>query len=279
MTTARICWQHADMVLQLDPRLPLVWRTPTSLQLGIDAPPVLLDEVSNADERMIAALVAGVSRSGLDMIARAAGALEGDVDALLQTVSPALKGETPIGSKAITISGGGPTADRLTEILLKSGARLAADDGETGLAVIVAHFVIEPELYGYWLRRDIPHLPVVYGDTALRVGPFIEPGAGPCLYCLERWRTDADPAWPTIASQLWGKGSTAESALAAGEAAALAARLVLRRRDSGPDAIATSVELDVATGTTVTRRWSPHPECGCIDVDANGLRPIRHENP
>ncbi|MCU1557788.1 MAG: hypothetical protein JWN09_1783 [Microbacteriaceae bacterium] len=264
------------MVLKLDPRLPLVWRTPTSLQLGVDAPPVLLDELSNAHERMIAALVAGVSRSGLDMIARAAGAGESDVDALLKSVSPALQSEKVVGQAAITIAGSGPTADRLAEVLRQSGVRLVDDDEDPGLAIVIAHYVIEPELHGYWLRRDIPHLPVVYGDTSVRIGPMIEPGRGPCLYCLTRHRTDADPAWPTIASQLWGRSSTAESSLVADEAAVLAARWVLRRRDSGPDVVAISVDLDVATGDTVTRRWLPHPECGCIAVDGNsalGHRP------
>jgi bacteriocin biosynthesis cyclodehydratase domain-containing protein len=255
------------MVLKLDPRLPLVWRTPTSIQLGVDAPPVRLDELSNAQERMIAALVAGISRSGLDMVARAAGAGKHDVDALLKAVSPALEEEKVDGQGAITIAGSGATAMRLAEILRQSGAQVVTDGGETGFAVIVAHYVIEPELHGYWLRRDIPHLPIVYGDTSVRVGPFVEPGLGPCLYCLELRRTDADPAWPTIASQLWGRSSTAESALVAGEVAALAARFVLRRRDTGPEMIARSIDLDIGTGTTVARRWSPHPECGCIEVD------------
>ena len=260
------------MVLKLDPRFPLVWRNTDTLQLGIDAPPVVMHGLSNAQERMIAALVAGVSRSGLDMIGRAAGALDGDVETLLETVTPALCESRVDESPAITVSGTGPTATRLVDVLRQSGARLVDDGAETGLAVIVAHYVIEPEQYGYWLRRDIPHLPVVYGDALVRIGPIVEPGIGPCLYCLDRHRTDADPAWPTIASQLWGRSSPAESALVASEVAAVAARLVLGRRGSGSSE---SIDLDVATGDTITRRWSPHPQCGCIGVDANRLRAVR----
>jgi hypothetical protein len=34
------------MILRLDPRFPMVWRTPTSVQLGIDPPLVILDPVT-----------------------------------------------------------------------------------------------------------------------------------------------------------------------------------------------------------------------------------------
>ncbi|MHB1173430.1 MAG: TOMM precursor leader peptide-binding protein, partial [Lacisediminihabitans sp.] len=78
------------MALKLDPRLPLVWRSPSSLQLGVDSPPVVLHNVSNAQERMIAALVPGVSRPGLSMIAREAGAAEPEVVSLLSALGPAL---------------------------------------------------------------------------------------------------------------------------------------------------------------------------------------------
>ncbi len=48
------------MVLKLDPRFPLVWRTPSSLQLGVDPAVVTLHDVSETTERLLAALVAGV---------------------------------------------------------------------------------------------------------------------------------------------------------------------------------------------------------------------------
>ncbi|WP_354568856.1 TOMM precursor leader peptide-binding protein [Glaciihabitans sp. UYNi722] len=259
------------MVLKLDPRLPMVWRSTDTLQLGVDAPPVVLRDLTNASERMIAALAVGISRSGLEMIGRAAGAGADDIASLLRAVSPALEKQRTAEQDAVTIVGGGPTVDRLADILRRSARRLVEDGEHTDLAVIVAHYVVEPDLYGYWLRRDIPHLPVVYGDTTVRIGPIVEPGAGPCLYCLDRYRTDADPAWPTIASQLWGRSSPVETTLVVEEVAALATRLLLRRRT---DRSAASVDLAAETGETTWRRWSPHPDCGCIGVDAARLRAV-----
>jgi bacteriocin biosynthesis cyclodehydratase domain-containing protein len=271
------------MVLKLDPRFPLVWRSPTSLQVGVASPVVVLDDVTPADERIIAALSAGVSRPGLAMIGRSAGASEPSVDSLLDLLAPALASAAPPAPGTVTITGSGPTVDRIAEALRAAGVvvRIAVDaesagSGACDLAIAVGHFVLAPELHGLWLRRDIPHLPVVFSDTTVDVGPVVEPGRGACLYCLQRYRTDADPSWPAISAQLWGRRSGAETPLGSSEIAALASRLAIDRLVGGPDAsTAVSTEVDVATGARRTREWSPHPLCGCTgigaDAQADGL--------
>jgi bacteriocin biosynthesis cyclodehydratase domain-containing protein len=271
---------HVRMVLRLDPLLPLLWRTPTSLQFGLDEPRVVLEAVSAADERMIAALLVGVSRSGLDMIAASAGGNERETGALLDRLEPALaRPPAPEARHGVTIVGRGPAADRLAELMHRSGVAIVADGDETSLVVIVARFVIAPDLHGRWLSRDLPHLPVVFGDTAVRIGPIIEPGAGPCLWCIELARTDADPAWPAIASQLWAREGSAEAPLVADEVATIAARLVLARLSHRPprgpgvrdSTAATSVELRAADGAMSTTTWRPHPDCLCGAADGGGI--------
>ena len=252
------------MILQLDPRHPLVWRTPTSLQLGVDDPRVCLDDVTEAQERMISALVVGISRPGLDLIARSSGADHQAAADLLVSVRGALRSSTPgPAPMSVVISGVGETVERMSSLLetvgvspMAAGAdpERTADGG--GIAVIVAHFVVDPALHGVWLRRDVPHLPVVLGDTGARIGPFVEPGAGPCLYCLERHRTDADPAWPAMAAQLWGRRSPLDSGLVAAEVAARATRMVLGRLTSGGGPASgppMSAFLDAVTGGVVFR--------------------------
>ena len=54
------------MVLKVGAGVPLVWRSPSSLQFGVDDPLVVLDDVDAGTERMIAALVPGISRTGFD---------------------------------------------------------------------------------------------------------------------------------------------------------------------------------------------------------------------
>ena len=146
-------------------------------------------------------------------------------------------------------------------------------------SLLLSHYVVEPELFGYWLSRDIPHLPIVFSDTGVQVGPFIEPGTGPCLYCLELHRTDADPARTAIASQLWGRTSPAEVPLVTSEVVALATRLVTRRLAGPPADAATSVFLDSATGEATTRQWVRHPDCGCEALPGNDSAPAHQRGP
>lgn len=269
------------MVLRLDPRLPLVWRTPTSLQLGVSQPVVVLDDVTVATERMLAALAGGVPHSGLGMIGRAAGVDQREVDRLLAQLSPALLREhAEPAARVVVVTGEGPTAEAVTRLLAAEGltvriARTVADaEGEPcDLAVAVAHFVLEPELHGLWLRRDTAHLAIVVGDTAATVGPLVEPGRTACLYCVQRHTTDADPAWPAIASQLWGRRAAADTALLASEAAAIAARRVVGWFAVGAVSASGQTSLDAATGATTTVAFEPHPACGCLEPGlTNGER-------
>lgn len=259
------------MVLRLDPRYPILWRSPTSLQLGADDPPVILAAVSTAEERMLAALVIGVSRPGLDLIARTSGEAVTAAARLLRAVAPALAVDGAPPTHAVSLVGVGATVDLLADALRLEGVSVATCGRDLAraaqameLVVLVTHFVIEPELHGLWLRRDIPHLPVVLGDGLVTIGPLVEPGSGPCLYCVERTRTDAEPHWPAVESQLWGRSSPLDRGLVAAESAAIAARAVLARlalgRSGGPS---TSLRLDAATGVTTRREHSPHPDCAC----------------
>jgi len=273
------------MAIRLDPRLPLVWRTPYSLQLGVDRPPVVLHAVTRLDERLLAALVQGVSRGGLDMIAATEGAGSTQVGQLLDQVRPALlppgddgRGSTPSGR--VDVVGGGPTADRIADALARCGHDVRTPTGTTpadvppDLAVIVAHFAIAPAVYGRWARADVPHLPVVLGDRQVAVGPLVEPGRTACCYCLDLHRRDADQAWPAIATQLLGRDSGSEEGLAAGEVAALAARPVHRLLTTGENPLAAhQAVLDAATGRVSLRASRPHPLCGCRALPGTATAP------
>ena len=256
------------MVLRLDPRFPMVWRSPTDLQFGVDHARVLLTEVTSAEERVIAALLRGISRSGLEMVATDAELP--DLDALLDSLRPALLAPTEPRAMTVAVEGAGVTAELVRARFEEAGIR---SSGSPDLAVMIAHHVLSPDQHGHWLRRDVPHLPVLFGDQAVHIGPVIEPGRGPCLHCLERHRTDADPARPAIASQLWGRRSSTETPLIAGEVAALVVRAVLARLD-GTD-FADELLLDAVTGERHLRQWYSHPGCGCggLEEPATAARP------
>lgn len=262
------------MVLRLDPHLPVVWRTPTSVQFGVTRPAVVLDNVSTATEKLIAALSAGISSSGLAMIGRSAGATDAEVEALVARLSPALLANPPAAQPTVAVAGTGRLSDRVAAVLAEAGVRVmvarSASEAETvqcSLAIAVGHFVLDPGYYGVWLRRDVPHLPVVLGDSAVSVGPLVEPGRSACLYCLQLHANDADGAWPAIASQLWGRRSPLDTELVASEVAAIVARRVLAVLRGEP-VVTDQLVVDGGSGLRVRREYGIHPSCGCAELEA-----------
>ena len=277
------------MTLRLDPRLPLVWRSPFGMQVGIDPVVVRIDDVTDAQQRMLAALAVGTSSPGLAVMAGGRGPEAAAArDELLELVAPALESAPRPGIGTVAISGSETLANAIAALLASRGVAVlvaadAADlaESQPDLAVIVGHFVLAPRLHALWLRRDIPHLGVVVGDTATVIGPMIEPGTGPCLLCLELHHRDADRAWPAIASQLLGRVSGVETAILVAETAAAAARMVIDRLQRPAGGAAESVRIDGATGERRRRQWQVHPECGCrgireLDEIANdrSVRPV-----
>lgn len=265
------------MALHLDPRVPSVWRSPTELQFGVDRALARLSAVSNADERMVAALVAGVSRGGLSLIGAEAHATEVEVERLLRDLGPVLRPPEPAAEPAprVVIDGDGPVATSVTRLLEGEGVRVGRRHESHGatsadLAVIVADYAIAPQRYGAWLRRDVPHLAVVAGDATVRIGPLVEPGAGPCLYCLDLARTDEDAAWPAIAAQLLGRLSPLDSPLLLAQVAAAVARLTIGRLRTGASELTSeSMVVDAADGSVSVREHRPHAECACRALPGN----------
>jgi bacteriocin biosynthesis cyclodehydratase domain-containing protein len=244
--------------------------------LGIDPPAVVLPHVTESQEKILSALVAGISRSGIEMFSRSHPE---ECDDLLDALSRVLTATPPQPPNAhVVVLGSGSLAESIARILAASGLTITvaetADDlskPNPDLAIVVGHFVIPPSVHSHWLRRDIPHLPVVISDSAAEIGPVVTPGITGCLLCIELHRRDADPAWPAIATQLMGRTSHAESPVLIAEAAAETSRMALHRLgrvgytvfDQTPADATSSVRIDHATGRRDESLRFRHPECGC----------------
>lgn len=303
------------MVIRLDPKYPLVWRSPDTIQFGIDRPVLVLPGITRAQEHVLAALRGGVPHAGAVMLGRKAGGAPDDILAFLHALGPVLETTAPditapatTGAAIETVSqaardsasgavpttvyvdGAGPTADRIRGLLRDLGISTWLTGTDPDLAVVVGHYVLEPARHRRWLRRDIPHLPVVFSDGEIRVGPLVEPGSGPCLYCLELDRVDEDPAWPAMACQLLSRDAPTETARASIDVATRVAglvqdrlaphRLALHRlAPSRPELSATglpahehsatSLAFDAATGEVRRRVHRPHVRCGCRSLPGN----------
>ncbi len=262
------------MIYRLDPRIPVVWRTPSSIQLGIDPPLVVIDDVTDAEERMLAALSVGVTAAGLHLVAKTSAATR---DEFLDIVAPALERSLPDPTPcAVTVCGRCAFVELLARALAVEAVSVTivhefADlpDSRPDLAIVVAPHVIPPAFHGVWLRRDVPHLPIVFAETSSVIGPLVEPGAGACLVCLELHRRDSDPSWPAIATQLLGRGRGADASALLLESAAVVCRIVAGLRSlSSANAASTaeSVRIDAVSGARQWTSWEAHPGCGCRGI-------------
>lgn len=269
------------MALQIDPRYPVLWRTPTSMQIGADRPIVTLTDVTVPEERLLAVLRKGISTTGLDMVGETVGASPEEVAGLLERLGTVVRLD-PIPARRLdginlAITGSAVGAAAIRSVVTGLGARVVEHTEQADLAVIVSTFGTDPRVAGVWLRRDIPHLAVVFGDSEVRIGPLVEPGSGPCLHCIDRARIDEEPHWPALAGQLFGRGAHTEDPLTVSTVTPLVARAVLDRlaadkADSRRYRLRSSACIvDGATGDLSEKRFSPHPDCACRGVPPAGI--------
>jgi hypothetical protein len=246
------------MVLRLVPDLPLLWRTPSSVQFGSE-PVVVLEDVSDGEDRLLATLAAGISATGFAMLARTLGVSREASEALLDAVARVLVTDAAPAGPSVAVLGDSPLARSVAGLLSSRG--VLGSPADAALVVLVADWVLAPADHLAWLNRDAPHLPVVVSERSISVGPFVEPGAGPCLHCVHLARVDADPAWPAVATQLLGRAGRQVAELERVEASAFIARRVLERL-AGQRGRGLSWRLDAAGGVSA-RGWARHPDCRC----------------
>ena len=278
------------MILRLDSRRPIVWRSPRTLQIGVDPRLAVLDDVTDGDARLIDALTAGITRAGLGTLAAQAGVPPRRVDEVLRAVDPALEHDDEQRSAAqrapLAVVGRGVAAARVAGVMGEAGHPVTVGESVTRLggrrpaiAVLVSSHVVDPLENQRWLRRDVAHLPIVFGEVAVTVGPLVVPGGTACLTCVERKRAADDSAWSAVAAQLWGRTASTETVARATEAAIEALRL-LRGRGDG-----LAVRLDVDSGDRTDRVWLPSELCGCGGLSPqpalaprreSGSEPARH---
>jgi bacteriocin biosynthesis cyclodehydratase domain-containing protein len=275
----------------LDPAMPVLMRPDDTVQVGWDPrravlvnPPAGLTPDALAD--LLRALQSGLTLPVfaslmLNRGAHDAGAAAELVDSL--TRSKVLTVDVPrTRSASVRVHGRGPLSDLLTGALRCSGNRIAisrlshagVNPRNTDLVVLSDYLVTDPQVVHDLHDAGVPHLQVRVRDGTGLVGPLVVPGQTSCLRCADLHRSDRDAAWPAVAAQLRRTVGNADRATVLATAA-LALDQVERvvkavqgcggpgLRDAPPPTLDTTLEFDVHTGSTVSRRWSRHPQCGC----------------
>jgi hypothetical protein len=260
------------MILRLDPRIPLVWRDPWTLQLGVDDVLGIVPDVTSDQLRLVGSLAVGVSVERLRETGLRLGVAAAEVDALLSALRPALRPRGPTRATAepgsaptVTVRDGRSDAvafDTLLQTSLSAaGFLVLAPEADADLAVLVADWAVEPHRYRGLLADDAPHLPVVFGDATVAIGPLVVPGRSDCLACRERRHAEADDAWPALASQLVHRRAATRNAPVALAAAAEVVRLAEGWRDATDGGRGARLRLGGDREVSASR--GPHPACGC----------------
>ena len=273
------------MGIRIDPTLEFVWRDPTTVQLGVDPPRAVVPVPTTGEERFLSALRRETGRDALAGLAAASGCPPDVAAGVLGAAAPAVVDVLPEPLARIEVHGTGSLTDAVAELLSGEGvtvARTAARPGgpvptpepEPQLAVVLADHVVDPALRAAWSRRDVPHVAVVVGDGRVRIGPFVVPGAGPCLQCAEYARVDEDPAWPAIAAQVWGRPAAPLSPYRTAAIAAATTRVLLERLPRlTQDADDQQVVFERDDLSVSVRSVRPHPRCACRALPGTGSAP------
>lgn len=203
--------------------------------------------------------------------------------AALVTARVAVSGTTGRRSRSVSlrVHGRGPLADLLMESLRCSSAvvrhtshpHAAVSTAGTDLVVLTDYLVTEPRLVRELHDGRVPHLPVRLRDGTGLVGPLVLPGVTSCLTCADLHRRDRDSAWPAVAAQLRHTVAhadratvlaTAALALSQVERVMAAVRGTTTQADpSAPPTLNATLELDLHSGSILTRHWTRHPLCDC----------------
>ncbi|HEV7624567.1 MAG TPA: hypothetical protein VGO26_10535 [Amnibacterium sp.] len=254
-------------MLRIDPAAALVWRSPSTLQIGVDPPLAVLADLPPTAERLVTALVAGTDPATLAALAVDRDLEPDELQRILTAVEPALMPAPPPAPSPVLVEGPQELVAGLgvTGGLLARAPEAALPVERPALVVLAGHHVLAPGRAARWLAIDVPHLPVVFGERAAMLGPFVLPGATPCLRCADEHRIDADPAWPVLGGQLLALG-----AAAAADAPALRMELharlasALRSIRAGGAAGLAGSALRIASDGSVSRLARPwHARCSC----------------
>ena len=263
---------------RIDPRLPLLWRTPSEIQIGFASPRAVLVDLSPAEEYVVSALHSGVSDVSLRALGAQRGMSDEQLSDLLARVGPAL--EPPAGEALpqVALEGSGLGAARIAHTLTDAAFTLVAPTDLTGhsdgtrqsstsradmtkpIVIVVATMVLAPERCGRWLRRGVRHLPVVWLDTAVHVGPLIEPGRTACWHCIELARCDENSARRALVTQAAGRPAATETNRITQEVALRVARWL-----DGSDAPepGNALVCEVSSGRWRRMATTPHAACSC----------------
>ena len=253
-----------NRLLTLDARLPIVWQTPYTVQIGFDPPRVVLTDIDERLLPLLSEIHTGISDTGIWMLARQSRIPDHIVKAFLDDLQPALGAPVAPTQRAFVLDGVADLTSPAAGVLRGVGCGVAVANATKkkplGEVLMYAHYVPEPHHFHTWLRLDRPHTPIIFTDQGVLIGPRITPGTSRCLRCYFLGDHADHPHRVAVASQLSGR--IAHSA--APELIRLATWHALQLLENPQPHIA--YRLSAHTGVLSTTVAEAAGECSCLGL-------------
>lgn len=174
----------------------------------------------------------------------------------------------------------GALASQLEQALMQHGFNPSPPDRRCQLLVPLGSQVLPPRLNSYFLQQNFNFLPVLARDGGWLIGPLTVPGLSQCSTCLDLYLSEADPAWPTLATQLLCQPVAASSQSVARHCINIVAQVVASFFSGSEHWLGRYLEFSQADLVGFSQVLSPHPECGCGGLQLlEPIRPIAAEAP
>ena len=167
----------------------------------------------------------------------------------------------------------GALANQLEQALMQHGFSPSPPDRRCQLLVPLGSQVLPPRLNSYFLQQNFNFLPVLARDGGWLIGPLTVPGLSQCSTCLDLYLSEADPAWPTLATQLLCQPVAASSQSVATHCINIVVQVVASFFSGSDHWLGRYLEFSQADLVGFSQVLSPHPECGCGGLQL--LEPIR----
>jgi hypothetical protein len=167
----------------------------------------------------------------------------------------------------------GALASQLEQVLMQHGFSPSPPDRRCQLLVPLGSQVLPPRLNSYFLQQNFNFLPVLARDGGWLIGPLTVPGLSQCSTCLDLYLSEADPAWPTLATQLLCQPVAASSQSVATHCINIVVQVAASFFSGSDHWLGRYLEFSQTDLVGFSQVLSPHPECGCGGLQL--LEPIR----
>jgi bacteriocin biosynthesis cyclodehydratase domain-containing protein len=292
----------------LRPGLRLLRRDPTTMQLGLDWPGLVIvqetpelravlaamDGFREADGVILAAEAGGYPRTAcataLSTLIDCGAVVDADEPRDPEVSEPSwaawslLAGPhrtaSAIGrnrrAHQVAVIGEGMVADQIRALLPVSRVAQAADPDIADLLLMASDDEISRQAADAAMHRGVAHLWISLRDLVGVVGPFVVPGQTACLRCVDAARGDLDPAWLTLVESAVAKPlavAASDPVMASLVAAWAVHETALWGSDIRPQTYGHVLEIPYGSGAVEVVRVERHPQCGCgwhIEQDTMG---------